>query len=187
MGKFQQQARFAKFTASHLENMENYMQQGADGKLEGGKWDGIDKITAKIAMAQIIHEIQAGKVDGKPYNPLADNSEMLTETLDKYMKQNRARIEQEVEEAQKKGGAKEEVVGRAIGTIDRKYNSTLQKICRDVQSAGGPEIKVTIPEIPAFIREQRRVTNETPSQTKSDGKTGWRSSPLPPRGGNGRD
>ena len=180
MGKFQQQALFAKFAASHLENMENYMQQGADGKLEGGKWDGIDKITAKIAMARIIHEIQAGKVDGKPYNPLADNSEMLKKTLDKYMKQARMGdgteqnpgIEKEVAKLQEKYAKERDPLRNALQELDRKYGDRLRVACESVASNGGPEIKrVNVPEISPIINEHRRVTNETPSQTKSDGKT----------------
>ena len=195
MGKFQQQALFAKFAASHLENMENYMQQGADGKLEGGKWDGIDKITAKIAMARIIHEIQAGKVDGKPYNPLADNNEMLKKTLDKYMKQARMGdgteqnpgIEKEVIKLQEKYAKERDPLRNALQELDRKYGDRLRVACESVASNGGPEIKrVNVPEISPIINEHRRVTNETPSQMKSDGKNGWRRSPLPPRGGNGR-
>ena len=195
MGNFQQQALFAKFAASHLNDMENYMLQGADGKLEGGKWDGIDKITAKIAMAQIIHEIQAGKVDGKPYNPLADNSEMLKKTLDKYMKQARMGdgteqnpgIEKEVIKLQEKYAKERDPLRNALQELDRKYGDRLRVACESVASNGGPEIKrVNVPEISPIINEHRRVTNETPSQMKSDGKNGWRRSPLPPRGGNGR-
>ena len=194
MGKFQQQALFAQFAASHLENMEKYMQQGADGKLEGGKWDGIDKITAKIAMARIIHEIQAGKVDGKPYNPLADNNEMLKKTLDKYMKQARMGdgteqnpgIEKEVIKLQEKYAKERDPLRNALQELDRKYGDRLRVACESVASNGGPEIKrVNVPEISPIISEQRRTAQKEP-QKAQDSKSGWTKQPTFVRNNGGR-
>ena len=187
--QFRQQALFTKFNSSHMEELEKYMYKGKEGKLDGGKWDGIDKITAKIAMARILKEIGEGKVDGKLYNPLADNSKMLQGVLDKYMKDARMGdgteknigVEKEVIRLQEKYKKERDPLRNALQELDKTYNDNLRVACENVGRNGGPEIKkINIPDIAPTIADERRVTgreseNREESQRNKQKMQGWNS------------
>ena len=95
-GKLRQNARFQMFTAEYLNNLQKYIIEGMAGNVDGRKWDNVDQITATIAMNKIIKGIAKGELNGKPYNPLGDNDEILKKTLKIYMQAERPNIEKSI-------------------------------------------------------------------------------------------
>ena len=97
-GKLKQQARFQMFSSSYLEKLEDYISDGMNGKLEGKRWDSVDQITANLAMNKIINDISHGRLNGKVYNPLGDNEELIKKTFTQYMANERPGIEIEIQD-----------------------------------------------------------------------------------------
>lgn len=92
--KFKYGARFAVFTDSHKKTLMDHITAGLNGKLDGKQWDSVDQITSLEAMNDIIKEIEEGKLNGKPYNPLdTENSNKIIQVLENKMTEKRADVE----------------------------------------------------------------------------------------------
>ncbi len=92
--KFKYGARFGMFTNSYQETIEKHITAGLNGQLDGKQWDSVDQITSLEAINDIIKEIEEGKLNGKPYNPLdKENSNKIIQALENKMTEKRADVE----------------------------------------------------------------------------------------------
>ena len=139
-GKVKQQARFQMFSADYLEKLQDHIQDGVDGKLEGKQWDSVDQVTAIAAMDKIIRDIEAGKLNGKLYNPLGDNEELLKNTLDQYMKAERPKVESLVadnmQKLSKSGETENAKTKSAVNGVRSAYEKALNKTLTHMKGFG---------------------------------------------------
>ncbi len=150
-GTVKQMALFEKFNASYVSSLEKHIIDGVDGKLGGKEWDKADEVSAIMAMTKIIQDISKGKLNGKPYNPLADNEELLKNTFDLYMKNERTNAENAIHKAldnptndveqqrNDSSSARDRAVSQALRTENEKLAQTLKE-----QKANGVEISIKI-------------------------------------------
>lgn len=146
-GKLRQQARFQMFSASYLGSLQKYIIEGMEGKVDGREWDNIDQISANIAMNKILKDISKGTLNGKAYNPLGDNDEILKKTLLRYMGEERPKIEQRiisetgqaVEHGDTERGKNKAAANVILSRVKGELNDTLKDL-----EASGVKLKVDI-------------------------------------------
>lgn len=156
--QFKVGATFVNFQASYFDELQAHMQKGMNGELEGGqKWDEVDQITATKALSKIMKEMlgkgddpnKPGTLNGKLYNPLADNKEELIATLEAYMKAERPKVEKNIEEnvgidTQNDPQAREGKINSAIAPLKTAVTNELKSVCATLKQYG---IELT-PNIP---------------------------------------
>lgn len=188
MDKFQQQARFAKFTASYSEVLTKHIEKGMEGELEGGKkWDTVDQITATRAMIKILQDIKEGKLNGEVYNPLGNNGPKLIEALETYMKNERPKVEQEAEEnidTSKKNSPNgaENRVDAVVNKLNGKAGKDLNSMCKELEGFG---VKLDL-KIPDAKRLYERGSGSHQSSENKEGRTVWTKQPTFVRNNGGR-
>ncbi len=179
MDKFQQQARFGKFAASYSEVLTKHIEKGMEGELEGGKkWDTVDQITATRAMIKILQEIKEGKLNGEVYNPLGNNGPRLIEALETYMKNERPKVEQEIEEnittskINNPNGV-ENKVDTVVNRLNGKAGKDLNSMCKELEVFG---VKLDL-KIPDAKRLYERGSGSHQSSENKEGRTVWTKQP----------
>lgn len=174
--KFKAGACFANFQASYLEQLEDYMRAGVEGKLEGPQWDKADQVTATIAMAKILEQLQKGELNGRPFNPMDTNSptngELLKKTLKQYMEAERSEIEQKISDkvtADTNQHVTDSKENKAIADLLKEPASALKTIQGRLKALG-----VTIePNIPYISTNYTpRTRSRTNSNANNRGQSG---------------
>lgn len=126
MAKFEYVAKFGKFQSSYMEKLQDFVNDGLAGKY-GEKWDEIDRAAALKAMKHIAEDMEKGKLNGKPYNPVDRKGENLKEmkkAMAFYMAAEKPQI---VELIHKR------IVQSSGDVKDSKITSTVRGVCSEIE------------------------------------------------------
>lgn len=170
IGKFEYGAKFGRFQNTYLDNLQLFIQNGVDGKF-GEKWDAVDRTAACAAMNLLIKDLQAGKLNGKPFNPLAkDSYEEMQKSMVFYMTVTKPKIVSEIEKARLANASEKTAESRAdkaSNDIFRKYKGDLDTTCNELKSYG-VEIKPAIAETTEKYSIEKYNTQDVPLPSFSE-------------------
>ena len=155
--KFKQQAQFTYFERSFKGVLDEEIEKGIHGELDGQKqWDDVDVIAAKHAYTKIVESIKNGHLGGKRYNPLdvEGNQKLIIEEFNRLREKQRPIIEQEIDNniASMSNGNSNKIndpTGTAINAVRTAYNDSYIALKDDLSGNG---VDITMKNRNAMVR-----------------------------------
>ena len=138
MDKLKDQVNFTYFQKTYKGSIEGLISEGIKGN-NGEKWNDVDIICAIHAYDKVIKDIQEGKLANKRYNPMdeAGNNELIKKEFEKYRKDVRETVENEIEVALQ--GIEQDNTER--GTTDKAINLVKSKYLGSESEGLGKTLK----------------------------------------------
>lgn len=140
------QAIFMKFNQSSLDSLRDHMAK----KVDDGAWGDVDGIAAKAALTRIVDELQHGTLNGKPYNPLINNTEEIIRVFDEYQQnpelQNRIVAEINAQKASSQRDNQADPRRNQVSAVEQQYSDRFKKLTEGLKGYG-VEISDVCPRI----------------------------------------
>ena len=162
-------ARFENFNLNYKSELMNFINEKHSKGIEAGGWDDADYIAAIRGMAKLVEDIQNGRVNGKAYNPIGNETENLIEALQVRMKEEKPKVIERISQTMQNSKSNEDKgdkdsTAKARPAVNAAYadaKEMLNKATSDVTNAGC-EVKIEkLKNIGESFRIERYLDTKT--------------------------